>query len=79
VLSIVQRNVERYPTLSSDDILDELETMDEQEQRQRATRQLLGETYAVNGDVASAVAFWRTADLGQDQLQPRAFWYQYSG
>ena len=35
---------------------------------QRATRQLLGESYALAGDAAGAVALWRTVDLGQGQL-----------
>ena len=35
---------------------------------QRATRQLLGESYALAGDAAGAAALWRTVDLGQGQL-----------
>ena len=46
---------------------------------ERATRQLLGETHAINGNVTGAVALWRTVDLGQDQLQPRVFWYRDIG
>ena len=35
---------------------------------QRATRQLLGESYALAGDAAGAAALWRTVDLAQGQL-----------
>ena len=42
---------------------------------QRATRQLLGESYALAGDAAGAVALWRTVDLGQGQLSAREWWY----
>jgi putative inorganic carbon (HCO3(-)) transporter len=42
---------------------------------QRATRQLLGETAALAGNPARAVALWRSVDPGQGQLQLRAWWY----
>ena len=42
---------------------------------QRATRQLLGESYALTGDAAGAAALWRVVDLGQGQLVARAWWY----
>jgi predicted Zn-dependent protease len=42
---------------------------------QRATRQLLGESYAIAGDTARAAALWRTVDLGQGQLPLREWWY----
>ena len=42
---------------------------------QRATRQLLGESYALAGDAAGAAALWRTVDLGQGQLPAREWWY----
>lgn len=42
---------------------------------QRATRQLLGECYALRGEVAQAVALWRTIDLSQGQLDARYWWY----
>jgi hypothetical protein len=42
---------------------------------QRATRQLLGESYALAGDAASAAALWRTVDLTQGQLPAREWWY----
>ena len=46
---------------------------------QRATRQLLGEVYAVAGEIASAVALWRTADVDRQQLLLRAWWYRSLG
>lgn len=42
---------------------------------QRATRQLLGECYAVRGETDRAVALWRTIDLSQGQLYAREWWY----
>ena len=42
---------------------------------QRATRQLLGESYALAGDAGRAVALWRTMDLTQGQLALREWWY----
>ena len=42
---------------------------------QRATRQLLGESYAIRGQVAEAVRLWRTVDVSQDQLTIRVWWY----
>ncbi|MCX6031969.1 MAG: tetratricopeptide repeat protein [Chloroflexi bacterium] len=42
---------------------------------QRATRQLLGETYALAGDPGRAAALWRAVDLSQGQLALREWWY----
>ncbi len=42
---------------------------------QRATRQLLGECYALRGEVEQAVELWRTIDLSQGQLYAREWWY----
>lgn len=44
--------------------------------QQRATRQLLGESYAATGNVAEAVRLWRTVDLSQNQLEMRVNWYR---
>lgn len=44
--------------------------------QQRATRQLLGEAYALTGDDAHAAALWRTVDVSQGQLDLRQWWYQ---
>lgn len=41
----------------------------------RATRQLLGESYAMRGDLERAVELWRTIDLSQGQLTTREWWY----
>jgi hypothetical protein len=46
---------------------------------QRATRQLLGETAALAGDSARAVALWRSVDPGQGQLHLREWWYGAMG
>jgi tetratricopeptide (TPR) repeat protein len=46
---------------------------------QRATRQLLGESYAVGGEVERAAALWRTVDTRQGQLQLRQWWYEHIG
>jgi lipopolysaccharide biosynthesis regulator YciM len=42
---------------------------------QRATRQLLGECYALRGEVDRAVEVWRTIDLSEGQLYGRDWWY----
>jgi hypothetical protein len=42
---------------------------------QRATRQLLGESYAIAGEAERAAILWRTIDTGQGQLQTRVWWY----
>jgi len=46
---------------------------------QRATRQLLGESYALAGEIERAVALWRTIDVSQGQLRLRQRWYDYIG
>jgi len=45
----------------------------------RSTRQLLGESYAIAGDVERAAALWRTVDVRQGQLGLRAGWYAAIG
>lgn len=42
---------------------------------QRATRQLLGEVYAITGETEQATSLWRTIELGQGQLGLRRKWY----
>ena len=44
-----------------------------------ATRQLLGEAYIVNGQAAEGAALWAGVNNTEDQLQIRAFWYEYIG
>lgn len=44
---------------------------------QRANRQLLGECYALAGEIESATALWQTVDLSQSQLVLRQWWYEY--
>lgn len=46
---------------------------------QRATRQLLGESYAINGQTELAAELWRTVDLAQGQLTGRLWWYEHIG
>jgi O-antigen ligase len=46
---------------------------------QRATRQLLGESYAISGDTAQAATLWRTVDLDRGQLALRQWWYEHIG
>jgi hypothetical protein len=46
---------------------------------QRATRQLLGESYAVNGKVDEAAALWQTVDVTLGQLGLREGWYELIG
>ena len=46
---------------------------------QRATRQLMGESYALAGEIERAVALWRTVDVSQRQLELRQWWYNYTG
>ena len=46
---------------------------------QRATRQLLGESYAINGQPELAAELWRSVDLGQGQLAGRLWWYEHIG
>jgi hypothetical protein len=40
---------------------------------------LLGEAYAIAGEVARAAGIWRTIDLGEGQLPLRAWWYENAG
>jgi hypothetical protein len=46
---------------------------------QRATGQLLGECYALRGDVLSAAVLWQTLDLGQGQITLRRWWREHLG
>jgi O-antigen ligase len=46
---------------------------------QRATRQLLGEVYAIGGQAAEASALWGTLDLTTGQLPIRVWWYNSIG
>lgn len=46
---------------------------------QRATRQLLGESYAIAGDLERAAGLWRTVDVSQQQLELRQWWYEHIG
>jgi putative inorganic carbon (HCO3(-)) transporter len=46
---------------------------------QQATRQLLGESYAIAGDTSRAAALWAGLDLGEGQLTLRTWWYEHIG
>ena len=43
---------------------------------QRATRQLLGECYALHDQADQAVGLWRTIDTSESQLDLRRWWYE---
>lgn len=45
----------------------------------RATRLLLGEVYALDGEPAQAAALWRTLDLSLGQLDGRRWWIEATG
>jgi O-antigen ligase len=47
--------------------------------QQRATRQLLGEVYAINGEPEEAARLWQSIDNIHGQLEVRRWWYQYIG
>jgi O-antigen ligase len=46
---------------------------------QRATRQLLGEIYAISGKSEKAVSLWRNVDTSHGQLDARQWWYDHIG
>lgn len=46
---------------------------------QRATRQLLAESYAIEGDLARAASLLATVDVSLNQWQNRIFWYNHIG
>ena len=46
---------------------------------QRNTRQLLGESYAISGNITEAATLWRTIDLSAGQLDLRQWWYEHIG
>lgn len=45
----------------------------------RATRQMLGELYAIDGNKERAIALWKTIDVSKDQLEFRKWWYDHIG
>jgi hypothetical protein len=46
---------------------------------ERATRQMLGEMYAVEGRLDEATALWKTIAVAQQLLRNRHWWYNYIG
>jgi predicted Zn-dependent protease len=42
---------------------------------QRATRQMMGECYAMQGHMSQATALWQTIDNQENQFQTRIWWY----
>lgn len=44
-----------------------------------ATRQLLGEAYIANGQLAAGARLWQEINNDQGQLALRTFWYEYLG
>jgi hypothetical protein len=47
--------------------------------KQRITRQLLGELYAITGDTAAAVTMWHEGDTDPHKLELRHWWYTHLG
>lgn len=47
--------------------------------RQRATRQMLGELYAIDGRLDEAEVLWRTIGVAPEMLRNRLWWYQHIG
>ncbi|MEA3335273.1 MAG: O-antigen ligase family protein [Chloroflexota bacterium] len=47
--------------------------------RQSVTRHLLGEVYAIDGDLDLATSFLRSVDIGHGQFQTRVWWYETVG
>lgn len=47
--------------------------------QQLATRMLMGELYALKGDVERAVVLWRGVDESANPLQTRLWWYEFLG
>ena len=46
---------------------------------QSVTRQLLGESYAIAGEIDAAAELWHGLDLGQGQVAARQWWYTNLG
>jgi O-antigen ligase len=46
---------------------------------QRATRQLLAESYAIEGELEQAAALLRTVDTSLNQIDARIWWYNHIG
>jgi hypothetical protein len=46
---------------------------------QRANRQLMGESYAISGQVEQAADLWRTIIMNSGQVDTRAWWYDHVG
>jgi hypothetical protein len=46
---------------------------------QRATRQMLGEMYAVHGQIDQAAALWATIGVAPELLRNRLWWYEHIG
>jgi O-antigen ligase len=46
---------------------------------QRATRQLLAESYAIEGELEQAAALLRTVDTSLNQMEARIWWYNHIG
>ena len=62
-----------------DDALRHLDAAHRHAPGQQSTRQLLGESLAVKGNVTGAADLWRTLPLEEDQLAIRRSWYESIG
>jgi hypothetical protein len=46
---------------------------------ERATRQMLGEVYAVKGRLDEATVLWKTIGVAAELLKNRLWWYEHIG
>ena len=63
----------------SDDALQNLERAYHNAPSERATRQMLGEVYAVMGRLDEATTLWKTIDVAAELLKNRLWWYEHIG
>ena len=62
-----------------DDALQNLERAYDNAPADRATRQMLGEAYAVKGRLDEAAALWSSIGVAKDLLKNRLWWYEHLG
>lgn len=54
-----------------------LQVAHRQNPRSMATRQMLGEVYALEGNIDEAATLWQTVDNSLNQLETRLYWYEW--
>ena len=62
-----------------DDALQNLERAYFSAPGERATRQMLGEVYALKGRLDEATALWKTIGVAPELLKNRLWWYEHLG